>query len=294
LSLQSTVFSLDEEGGRVGRLPLPFPRGLSAWQMGMGPIETVSSAAFNQSFLQGSVLNALGFGVVFAPVADLLTEPNNPVMQERCFGSSVERVELDVVASVKALEQSGIRSCVKHFPGHGNTLNDSHEDFASSDVTIDVCRNREWIPFQKAFDAGCNICMTAHVKLEKIDPYFPATLSKIVLQNYLRNDLNFGGLIVSDDMRMNAIAKHYGVHQEKVSSITLGLGGTVAHKNSGYLGKAACDALEAGCNVVVCSQSILLEVETLSYVAEELKKNEKFANTLCERAFKVYEIFFQN
>jgi beta-N-acetylhexosaminidase len=283
--LPGVVIAIDEEGGRVARLPWPVPRGLPALQMGESKkLEWVR----DQALLQGFVSKGLGIDCIFAPVADILTCENNPVMADRCYGRTADEVQIAIEIIVKEWENLGIKSCPKHFPGHGNTHQDSHFGFAQSDVSLETLRDREWLPFQKAFASGSRLCMTGHILIPHVDPVFPATLSEKILKGHLRAELGFQGLIVSDDLRMNAIAHHYGVYAHVPSSaIVKDIGGFAGKVQSGYLDRAACDALAAGCDILLSCQSVILEEEVLMGVAKELSTNPEFEKEMQTRIERI-------
>lgn len=288
--LPGVCVGIDEEGGRVARLPWPVPRGLPALQMAdaqgvvRGKIaQDATHVATEQATLQAFVCQGLGIDVVFAPVADILTEENNPVMGDRCYGRTPQGVSAFVRDVSRVFLSNGISPCVKHFPGHGNTTTDSHVDFAHSLASPETLQTREWVPFVEGFKAGVPFCMTAHVCVPSLDP-LPATLSARILKDELRGRLGFQGLVLSDDMRMKAMALHYGVN-DSVSSAAIfedveGLAGRAA---SGYLNRASVDALKAGCDVVLSCQSIVLEEEVLAGVAAGLQNDEGFAQEMRSR-----------
>jgi beta-N-acetylhexosaminidase len=152
--------------------------------------ESHTDAIESQVIHQAAVSKSLGIRVLLAPVADILTEPSNPVMGDRCFGRSPEEVSQNALRVWRALQNMEMWGSAKHFPGHGNTTTDSHKGFATSDVPLTTLRQREWKPFQALIEAQIPIVMTAHVLVPTLDPSRPATLSPIVLQNHLRKALS--------------------------------------------------------------------------------------------------------
>ena len=268
--------AIDEEGGRVSRIPFPFPRGLPAEQMAsQGSLGL--ELAREQFLHQALVAKGLGIDVLLSPVADIQTQVNNPGLEERCYGKSAAQVSPFVTLGVEILKSQGIESCVKHFPGHGNTLADPHLDFASSDAGLKTLRCREWIPFQKAIEAGVNFIMTGHIVIPEIDPGKPATLSRKLLQDHLRKELGFQGIVLSDDLRMKAIAKHFGVHDSLLSAAIFGdVSGLSGMLKTGFLGRAAVEALDAGCDILLSCQSVLLEEEILEHISQQMETNPTF------------------
>ncbi len=276
--LPGVALGIDEEGGRVARLPWPMPRGVPALQWADA---NAVAAAKEQATLQALVCKGLGINVVFAPVADVLTEESNPVMGDRCYGRTPAVVSTFVREVSQVFLSHGISPCVKHFPGHGDTTTDSHHDFAQTNATLETLAHREWIPFQEAFRGGVPFCMTAHVRVPSLDPVFPATLSSRILKEELRGRLGFQGLVLSDDLRMKALALHYGVQVALTSAaIVDDVSGLAGRSLSGYLHMAGVHALQAGCDIVLSCQSIVLEEEVLAGVATALKNDEAFASEM--------------
>ena len=275
------VVAIDEEGGRVARLPWPVPRGLTALQFGeMGKPEWAES----QFLLQSFVSKGIGVNCILAPVADVLSEETNPALAERCYSRNADEVSRYVASAVATLENEGIFSCVKHFPGHGNTTADTHFEGVATDATLEVLRQREWPPFVAAFRAGTKMCMTCHVKVTEIDNVNPATLSTKILQGVLRDELGFKGLVLSDDMRMKAIALHFGFKDTvTAASATNSVSGLVSQQISGFMPAAAEAALRAGCDILLCCQSIIVEEEVLSHIARSMEMNPDFSNILREK-----------
>lgn len=279
------IVSIDEEGGRVSRFPAPIPRGQPALSFGDSQdLEGLRS----QVLMQSGMAHILGVNCILAPVADILTEPSNPAMGDRCFGRTPEVVTQCMMQVLDTLENQGILSCVKHFPGHGDTLTDSHRTFARTPVTLETLRRREWMPFRAAFSEGIRLCMTAHVIVEAVDPSRPATLSPSLLQHHLREELGFSGLVLSDDLRMNAIAEHYGVKTEIQQSSAIGeIGAEVVQTDDSYLGKAAIEALKAGCDIILSCLSIEREKIIFEAIMAEIDKDVIFAQACAHKAWRI-------
>lgn len=198
---------VDQEGGRVQRFKKPFTKIPDAATIGN---YDSPKATFEIAEIIGRELKAVGVNVNFCPVADIATNIRNPVIGPRSYGSTEEQVTKMVTAMVRGHLVSGVQPCVKHFPGHGDTSTDSHFALPKIDTPLEVLKEREFKPFIKAFKSRCSMVMTAHIINPKIDPKFPATLSKIVIQDILRKDLRFTKLVISDDMEMKAITDHFG------------------------------------------------------------------------------------
>jgi len=148
--------------------------------------------------------------------------PKNPVIANRAYGQTEETVSKMITAIIRGHLVNGVQPCVKHFPGHGDTSTDSHFALPRVDTPIELLREREFKPFQKAFKAKCSLVMTAHILTSNVDPKVPATLSKIILQDILRKELRYNKVIISDDMEMKAITDHFGAEEAPRMAIEAG------------------------------------------------------------------------
>jgi beta-N-acetylhexosaminidase len=155
-------------------------------------------------------LRAVNVDMDLAPVLDVDTNPANPVIGARSFGRTPQLVSEMGVALLRGLQDAGVAACAKHFPGHGDTSQDSHHDLPRLEHAMDRLESVELIPFRAAIGAGVAAIMSAHVIFTPIDAARPATLSRPVLDGLLRKQLGFAGPIVSDAMEMKAIADHFG------------------------------------------------------------------------------------
>jgi beta-N-acetylhexosaminidase len=212
------LISLDQEGGRVQRVKAPFPH----WP----PMATVAAHGDEATVeavgrAMGEEVGALGFNVDYAPVLDVNSNPANPIIGDRAFGTEPERAQRLALAFWRGLESSGVRGCGKHFPGHGDTATDSHLELPRVVGAIERLRRIELPPFAAAARAGVPLFMTAHVIYPAVDER-PATMSRRWLTEILRGELGYGGVIVSDDLDMKAIADHFDVGQAVVDSLLAG------------------------------------------------------------------------
>ena len=211
---------IDMEGGRVARLKDPF----TIWP----PLKKVgnldsASTAFEMAENMGQELKAAGINVNFAPSVDVLTNPKNEVIGDRSIGSDPELVAKLSSALVRGYIKSGIIPCPKHFPGHGDTLLDSHHDLPIQNETdLETLKSRELIPFRRALRARAEMVMTAHILFPKIDAEWPATLSKIIVTDLLRNDFRFKDLIITDDLDMKALRNKYSVDTIAIRALQAG------------------------------------------------------------------------
>lgn len=211
--------SVDQEGGRVQRLGAP----CTVWP----PVSTLGrsgDARLAERFARALAreLRAVGITLDYAPVLDVDTNPRNPVIGDRAISGDSQDVAALGSLIVRTLQCEGIAACGKHFPGHGDTSVDSHEDLPVVELDADRLREVEFEPFRSAITADVAALMVAHVTYPSLDEAAPATLSAPVVAGVLRQELGFSGLIVTDDMEMGAIAKHYDVVDASVKAVTAG------------------------------------------------------------------------
>jgi beta-N-acetylhexosaminidase len=171
----------------------------------------------------GMELQRLGINLNLAPVLDVNTNPQNPVIGDRAFGADPDLVSRLGVAAIKGFQKGGIIPVGKHFPGHGDTSVDSHKGLPVVDHDLDRIRRVELRPFSAAIKSGLNVIMTAHVLYPRIDPDYPATLSKRVLKGILREDMGFDGVIITDDLNMKAITENYDFRDVVVLAVNAGV-----------------------------------------------------------------------
>lgn len=194
----SMFMTLDHEGGRVIRTPLPITRFPCALLLRSHAREVAKATAVE--------LKSLGINLSWAPVADVFSHPQNPVIGPRAFGNTPETAVKSACDYYLGLQESGILGCAKHFPGHGDTSKDSHIELPILNLTLEDLRLRELIPFKALIEVQIPLIMTAHILFPKIDPDVLATLSQTILKTILRDELGFEGVVVSDDLDMKAIS----------------------------------------------------------------------------------------
>ncbi len=216
----SPLILVDQEGGRVERIR----EGVAALPSAMAVGATADPAlAERLGTLLGRDLADLGIDVDLAPVADLSLQPRNAVIATRAYGDDSERVADFVIAFARGLERGGVAPALKHFPGHGSTSEDSH--VARPHVTADAAtlRVRDLVPFARALAArAASIVLTAHVVVEAFDDERPATISRAVLTDLLRGELGYDGIIATDCLEMDAIAKGIGTVRGAVEALAAG------------------------------------------------------------------------
>ncbi|GHE86425.1 sugar hydrolase [Streptomyces longispororuber] len=217
---EDLVVAIDEESGDVTRLEVrtgsSFP--------GNHALGAVDDPALTRDVAAelGRRLAAAGVTFNWAPSADVNSDPDNPVIGVRSFGSDPDLVARHTAAYVEGLQSSGVAACTKHFPGHGDTAVDSHHAVPHIDADDAVLRARELAPFRAAIAAGTRAVMSAHISVPALDPELPATLSRRILTDLLRGELGFDGLIVTDGIEMRAISGTYGIERGTVLAIAAG------------------------------------------------------------------------
>jgi beta-N-acetylhexosaminidase len=212
------VISIDQEGGRVQRIKAP----LTVWPP-MAKVGAHDDEALSEKVgaALGAELAALGFNVDYAPVLDVRTNPVNDVIGDRAFATTPKPAAQQALAFWRGLEASGVRGCGKHYPGHGDTVADSHLELPRVDHDEARLRAVELLPFVAAARAQVPMMMTAHVVYPAIDP-LPATLSRRWLTDILRGELGYEGIILSDDLDMKAVAAHFPVEETVTTSLLAG------------------------------------------------------------------------
>lgn len=198
--------SIDMEGGRVHRLKPPFTKWPSL--AAIGKIDS-TSVAFRFAQAMGEELRAVGINVDYAPCLDIFSNPQNTVIGDRALSSQHEPVTRLGSALVRGYIKSGILPCAKHFPGHGNTLVDSHVGLPVEEKNLAQLDELELEPFKKAVRARLDFVMVAHIKYPNIDPEWPASLSEVFLKRLLRDQLRYRNLIITDDLDMGALKNNY-------------------------------------------------------------------------------------
>lgn len=218
----STPFiTIDQEGGIVSRLhgDLNTYPGAMALAAAGGP--DVSEKA---AFITAQHLKSLGFNVNLAPVADINSNPYNPIVGPRSFGDIAEEVSRHVLASCRGYLDGGILPVVKHFPGHGDTAEDSHLALPQLDHSAEVLKGRELRPFRDVIAAEVPVIMVAHLLVPSLSSLqLPSSLNPEIIQELLRNTLNFNGLIMTDCLEMEGISKTYDAGEAVSMAVQAGV-----------------------------------------------------------------------
>lgn len=209
-AVASPFVAVDQEGGRVVRLrepltPLPTMRALGQ--------RHDADLAVKVSEVIATELSALGFNVNFAPVLDVDTNPDNPVIGDRAFDAAPERVARLGGAFLIGHLMAGVVPCGKHFPGHGDTLVDSHLGLPKLMHDTERLDKIELLPFRMTIQAGIPMLMTAHILLPILDAFHPATMSQKIIGDLLRKDMKYDGVVITDCLEMKAVADRYTIEE---------------------------------------------------------------------------------
>lgn len=238
----NALIAIDQEGGAVVRSTwTPAPPAA----MALGAADDTGLAR-DIGAAVGRAVKSLGFNWNFAPVLDLNNNPHNPVIAERSFGAEPQRAAELAMAWMAGSHAEGVACCVKHFPGHGDTTVDSHRDLPTVDKPLAELENFEFKPFRMAGNQAPAL-MTAHIVYPALDAEFPATMSRRILNDLLREEWDYRGVIITDGMDMHAIAGRYGA------------------------GAAAVRALQAGADMVMALGTAETQAETIAAISAAIE-----------------------
>lgn len=252
--------SVDQEGGKVSRMPAEFATIPSNGVVGAS--NNATAAQTMGTLLAREILSA-GFNMNFAPVLDINSNPDNPVIGDRSFGSSASKVIKLGIAEMQGIESEGIVPVVKHFPGHGDTSVDSHLELPVVNKTAAQLAKLEWLPFQAAIKADADAVMVAHILFPKLDPNKPASLSDVIIGKQLRGDMGFKGVVITDDLTMGAITKHFN------------------------LGNAAVDTVKAGSDILLIAHEYDNEQIVLKALQQSVKNGEITESRIDESVHRI-------
>lgn len=254
---------LDQEGGAVSRI-------YDGATLIPGTMATAASGiedAYTLGNNMGRMLRAMGLTLNDAPVLDVNVEPKNPIIGARAFSDDVERVTKLGVSMMNGMMDGGTIAAIKHYPGHGNTISDSHLANPVNNTPRSVLEETEWVPFKEAFNSGADALMTAHVIYTDVDTE-PATLSYKIMTEILRGEQGFQGVVLTDCMEMNAIKVTYG------------------------FAEGAVRAIEAGCDILTFShtyEGVKEAVEGIYAAIESGRLTEERINLSYNRIMRVKE-----
>jgi beta-N-acetylhexosaminidase len=252
------IISIDHEGGKVNRLVKPFTK--FPGNDYLGEIGS-PKLAFEFGLVIAKELKSIGINMNYAPVVDILTNPNNPVMKNRCFGDEPEICGRLGSAVSRGMQKIGVAAVAKHFPGHGDTKDDSHFTLPVLNKSLKELDELELIPFKRLVKSRVEAIMTAHILNKAIDPKYPATLSEKTIDGILRKQMRYNRLIISDDMEMKAISDNYGANE------------------------AALLAIKAGCDILIYRGDAGVPIEVIEYLLKAIE-DKKLSLTYLEQANK--------
>lgn len=213
------LISIDQEGGRVSRLPKSFTIFPPCDVLGRCQSSELAYAAASTTAKE---LRAVGVNMNMAPVLDVNSNPDNPVIGDRAFGAAPGLVANLGLATIGGLQDSRVVACGKHFPGHGDTNADSHKELPVVVAPRERLEEIEFPPFRAAAARHLASMMTAHVLYRALDDRYPATLSTKIIGGLLRTEMGYDGVVLTDDLEMHAIIDHYGIEEATVRAILAG------------------------------------------------------------------------
>lgn len=243
------LIGVDEEGGRVSRLS---GIGITTKFSPMADYDGDMEAAYDIGWTLGTELSAAGFNLDFAPVADVITNPNNTEIGDRSFSTDANVAASMVETMVTGLHDGGTGACLKHFPGHGSTESDSHLGSSVTQRTLDELRQTELIPFRAGIEAGVDMVMISHMSAPNITgDNTPCDLSETIVTDLLRGELGFDGVVITDSHEMGAITQYYTP------------------------GEAAVLAVRAGCDIILMPDDLAAAAQALLYAVESGELTER-------------------
>ena len=212
--------AIDQEGGRVHRLPAPFTHFPPAALLGRTGNPDL---AYRFGLAAARELSAVGINLNFAPVLDVHSNPENPVIGDRSLGPNPEQVTMFGMAIIRGLRDGGIIPCGKHFPGHGDTAQDSHLELPVVEKDLAALKAVELFPFIHVCQNQVESLMTAHVLYPSLDSRYPATLSETIIGKLLREELGYQGVVFGDDLEMKAISTNYPLEEAVSRAVRAGV-----------------------------------------------------------------------
>lgn len=254
-------FGADHEFGlpmRISEGGIAFPRAMALGRTLPGITEHIAHAIAHE-------MTAAGLHWNWAPVADINSDPENPIVNTRAFGEDPETVSTHAAAFVKGLQHGGVLACAKHAPGHGATRVDSHVDLPTIDVDRPTAEEREFVPFKACIEAGVGSLMMGHIVMPALDPTLPASLSPKVVTDLIRAEWGFGGLITTDALDMGAITSEWTADDAAVRAILAGCDVVLLPQDA----NKAIDGLIAAFDDGRLSEERLVESEVRWTVARE-------------------------
>lgn len=255
--------AIDQEGGRVNRMPREIKNLPSANQIAITGGEELVRASAN---ITGQILRKSGFNLNFSPVLDIKRFENNHAIGDRSFGSDKEEVAKFGITAMKELQKNKVISAIKHFPGHGATKQDSHNFLPVINEKIEKLEKEDMYPFEQAIKNGADVVLVGHLLIKNITGIYPASLSRKFIAKYLRMKYRYNGVIITDDLKMKAIKVLYGT---KLS---------------------VRKAFEAGNDIIVFRYNNKKEVEVIEQIMSLVKKGKIKENRINKSVKRIIDL----
>ncbi len=255
--------AIDQEGGRVNRMPREIKNLPSANQIAITGGEELVRASAN---ITGQILRKSGFNLNFSPVLDIKRFENNHAIGDRSFGSDKEEVAKFGITAMKELQKNKVISAIKHFPGHGATKQDSHNFLPVINEKIEKLEKEDMYPFEQAIKNGADVVLVGHLLIKNITGIYPASLSRKFIAKYLRMKYRYNGVIITDDLKMKAIKVLYGT---KLS---------------------VRKAFEAGNDIIVFRYNSKKEVEVIEQIMSLVKKGKIKENRINKSVKRIIDL----
>ena len=255
--------AIDQEGGRVNRMPKEIKNLPSANQIAITGGEELVRASAN---ITGQILRKSGFNLNFSPVLDIKRFENNHAIGDRSFGSDKEEVAKFGITAMKELQKNKVISAIKHFPGHGATKQDSHNFLPVINEKIEKLEKEDMYPFEQAIKNGADVVLVGHLLIKNITGIYPASLSRKFIAKYLRMKYRYNGVIITDDLKMKAIKILYGT---KLS---------------------VRKAFEAGNDIIVFRYNNKKEVEVIEQIISLVKKGKIKENRINKSVKRIIDL----
>ncbi len=258
------LVAIDHEGGRVTKLDAPFTHFPSAATLGKSGDPELAREV---GAAMGRELAAVGINLNFAPVLDLATPQTSAVIGDRSFGADPDAVFAVAYAYAQGMQSQGVAACAKHFPGHGSVGGDSHIELPESDYSAEEMQ-RHIEPFRKMAEGEIAGMMSAHIKVNSIDPYYPATFSSRMLTGMLRDEMGYRGVVFTDDIRMAGATEPAGALEAAYMALKSGADVVLVSENIDF-------ASEVINRLDLCVRHMAIDMNALVESAERMKLLKK-------------------
>lgn len=255
--------SIDQEGGRVNRMPRELKNIKSAGKLAsLNNIEALKTAGS----ITAEMLRDSGFNMNYAPVLDIQRFEDDHAIGDRCYGKNAEDVSKNGIEIMKELSKGGIVPVVKHFPGHGSTTKDSHFFLPVIHKSLEELEKEDIIPFRRAIGQNAEVVMVGHLMIKDVDSKNPASLSKKMISDYLRNECQYQGIVMTDDLKMRAISLKYG-----------------------YV-RATLRACNAGADIIMIGANYNTIIRAIKKIEKNIQKNKIDINKIDKSVEKILKL----